>query len=341
MNILFLLASLGVINGFIVGVYLLVRKERCVSDIYFAGLILALCMRIGKSVLFYFLYDIDRIILQLGLSACIFIGPFFYLYIKAVHQQQKQFRKGDLVILLLLLILISTVGVFFPYRIYPEYWNPYIVQGIYFISVSFVVLGMIQAYKLLGSKLFLFWRLKGEQYYLITICAGIIFITLSYLSALHIEFTYLWGAFIFSALFYLLAFRALSKGKSITPKLSGKKLDNGNQLLEEIDQLMDVRKLHLKQDLKLDDIAKQAGLSRHLISQVLNETHGGGYTQYIKELRVNEAKRLIASRPELSLEGIGYEAGFRSKSSFFDAFKKTTNLTPSAFKKATEDRKES
>ena len=47
-----------------------------------------------------------------------------------------------------------------------------------------------------------------------------------------------------------------------------------------------------------------------------------------------EAKDLIKSRDELSLEGIGYEAGFNSKSAFFEAFKKVTGQTPAAFKKA-------
>lgn len=336
MNFLFLLASLGVINGLIVGFYLLVRKERAVSDVYFAGLILMLCIRIGKSVLYYFFPETDRIVLQIGLSGCIFIGPFFYLYIKALYQQQKQFKNTDITILLVLLVIISVLGTIYPYRSHPDYWINKIIPGIYLIWGLFLLLGLAQAYKLLGSKLFTFWKLKGEQQYLMVIILGIVFITLTYQLALHIGFTYIWGAFIFSILFYVLAFRAVAKGKSITPKATPQKITNGDQLLDQINQAILKDKLHLNQDLKLEDIATQTGLSRHEISQVLNETYEHGYNHFIKEIRIEEAKKLIEARPELSLEGIGYEAGFKSKSVFFESFKKIVGCTPSAYKKQVE-----
>ncbi|MEO1257041.1 MAG: helix-turn-helix domain-containing protein, partial [Bacteroidota bacterium] len=68
------------------------------------------------------------------------------------------------------------------------------------------------------------------------------------------------------------------------------------------------------------------------LSQTLNEAYSG-YTQYIKTFRIEEAKSLIKNRPDLSLEGIGYEAGFKSKSVFFESFKKQVGVTPSTFKK--------
>lgn len=332
-NFLFLFSSLGVINGIIVGSYLLLRRERTVSDTYFAGLIFMLCIRIGKSVIHYFFQDTDRLLLQFGLSACTFIGPFFYLYIKSLRQNQKKVSRSDVLLLLIVLLAVLLVGSLYPYRIYPDYWNPKIVQGIYLIWGFFTVLAIFQAYKLLGNQLFSFWKLKGERQYLMVILVGVLFITCTYELALYIGFTYLWGSFIFSILFYILAFRALSKGMSVTPKITIRKLAKGDQMLEQINRLMKDKKLYTKQDLKLEDIGKEIGLSRHEVSQVLNSHYTHGYTHYIKSLRVDEAKTLIATRPELSLEGIGYEAGFRSKSSFFDAFKKVTNLTPATYKK--------
>lgn len=336
MNFLFLLASLGVVNGFVVGAYLLFRKERTISDVYFAGLVFTLCIRIGKSVLYYFFPETDRIILQIGLSACTFIGPFFYLYIKALHQNQKRFKRIDILLLFILLTGVSIVGFLYPYRVYPEYWNHGIVGWIYLVWGVFVILGIAQAYKLLGKHILSFWKLRGEQQYLMVILIGVVFITLTYQLALHIGFTYLWGAFIFSVLFYVLAFRALSKGKSITPKPMVRKLVNGEQMLNQIDRLMKEEKLYAEQDLKLEDIANGTGLSRHEVSQVLNEIYIHGYAHYVKELRINEAKHLIATRPDLSLEGIGYESGFKSKSVFFESFRKMVGSTPAAYKKQLE-----
>lgn len=333
MNFLFLFASLGVINGLIVSIYLFTKKEKSVSEIYFAGLILTLCIRIGKSVIHSFFPDTDKMILQLGLSACIFIGPFFYLYLKSIQKQQTKFHKKDLSLLAVLLIGITVFGILFPYKTYAHYWNPQTVQAIYFVWAIFTVLGIVQFYKIVNTSLLTFWKLKGERQYLMVIVIGVTFITLTYQFALYVGFTYLWGSFIFSILFYVLAYRALTKEKSIAPKPVVKKLNNGEEILEQLNRLMEKEKLHLKQDLKLEDIANKTEISRHVLSQVLNDVYGHGYSNYIKKYRVNEAKILIATRAELSLEGIGYEAGFRSKSSFFDAFKAFTNLTPGAYKK--------
>ncbi|MFT4569039.1 MAG: hypothetical protein ACI9FN_004009 [Saprospiraceae bacterium] len=48
-----------------------------------AILMLTLSLRIGKSVLLYFNPALDEAWKQLGLSACLFIGPVLFMYIDA------------------------------------------------------------------------------------------------------------------------------------------------------------------------------------------------------------------------------------------------------------------
>ena len=336
MNLLFLLGGLGVCNGFIVAIYLLSKRQKSVSDVYFAGLILALCIRIGKSVFFYFSTETDRLVLQIGLSACIFIGPFFYLYVKSLRHQEKQFKKTDITILLLLLVFIVSIGLIFPYHSYPAYWNPEIVQVIYAVWLVFFLLGMSEIRKLIGPDFLNFKKLKSEQQYLMMVAIGFTLITLTYQLALYVSFTYIWGAFIFSFFFYALTIRAIKKDKSIAPQPSPRKLSNGSDLLDRMNELMINEKLFTDQDLKLDQLASRLSISRHTLSQVMNEIYPSGYAHYIRNFRIEEAKILIQNRPELSLEGIGYEAGFKSKSVFFDSFKKIVGCTPAAYKKQLE-----
>lgn len=332
MSALFLLASLGVINGLLLGLYLIIRNG-VITDTYFGYLLLALSIRIGKSVFFYFENDVDRLILQVGLSACVFIGPFFFLYLKALRFNEDKAQRRDIFLLVSLLCLVVTVGILFPYRIFPEIWNGYVIYGIYAIWIFYVILGLWTAWKMRHST-FSFSK-NGTPHYLLAIVLSVLFITLTYQFALFIGLTYIWGALAFSVTFYYLIARAVINKKSIVPAaVNNQPLENGKDILNRINELIETQKLYLNQNLKLDELANQVGTSKHTLSRVLNEEYSHGFSNYIKEYRVNEAKQLIATRPELSLEGIGYEAGFSSKSSFFSAFKKIANCTPASYKRS-------
>lgn len=333
-SILFLLASIGAANGLVVGAYLIVRKQRTISEIYFGALLLILSIRIGKSVLFYFSRDTDRLILQLGLSACLFIGPFFYLYSRSLYKRESKFRKIDGLMLLGLLGTITFLGLMFPYRGFPEVWNGYIIYFIYSTWFLGVMMGLYYSREVIKNMLLSPSKLTGNEHYLAAVALVILFITITYQLALFFGITYIWGALIFSFSFYYLLGRAILRNKSIIPKTPSETLPNSAEKLQQLDELVKTDKLFLNQKIKLEDLAKSAGMGKHELSKLLNEAYSFGFAHYIKAYRVNEAKSLILSRPELSLEGIGYEAGFSSKSAFFEAFKAMTNCTPAQFKKS-------
>ncbi|MEP5611910.1 MAG: AraC family transcriptional regulator [Cyclobacteriaceae bacterium] len=335
MPILFLLASLGVVNGLLVGVFLIVRRSRPISDRYFGGLILALSIRIGKSVFFYFSEDVDKLILQVGLSACVFIGPFFYLYVKSIRRNEQHFNRTDLLLLLILLVAIVFVGIVFPYPTFPEMWNGNIIYWIYGTWILFTLLGLYQSAELLKKKTVSTNRIGAGERYFGVIVGAVLFITTTYQIALFFGFAYIWGALVFSTTFYYLGVRAFLLRKSITPKVF-QPLENGAVLLRQVEDLMEKERLFTNRGLNLGLVAERAMMSKHLLSRVLNEEYERGFSHYVKEHRVNEAKQLIRSRPELSLEGIGYEAGFSSKSAFFEAFKKIVSSTPAEYKKEIE-----
>lgn len=334
MSILFLLASLGVVNGILLGIYFLTRRRPAVADTYFGGLLLALSLRIGKSVLYYFGEQTDLLVLQVGLSAAVFIGPFFYLYAKALYEQSRRFKQADLALLLILFIAIAGVGWLFPYRVYPEVWNGPIVYGIYGLWFLFTLCGLYYCHKILRGVLTSARPMNRSQQYLTAIVIALLAITFTYQSALLGGFTYIWGSLIFSFAFYYLLGRTLLTTRFLSPQPPPSPVENGPELLKKVNTLMVTRKPFTNQGLKLDELAAQTNMTRHTLSRLLNEEYSHGFSQYVKEYRVREAQRLIATRPELSLEGIGYEAGFRSKSAFFEAFKKVVSCTPAEYKKS-------
>lgn len=335
MQVLFLFASLGVINGFLLSIYLLSKKQRKAADLFFAGLVMSLCIRIGKSVIVYFSEETDRLILQIGLSAALFIGPFFYLYLKSVLRQQAKVLKLDSVLLLSLLLFIVTAGIVWPYRQFPEIWNGYMIKGIYAVWAFFLLAGFYQAKSLIRKLISQPDQLNFQERYLVAILLSMLFITLTYQFALFIKgFTYIWGSIIFSVSFYYLAARVVLVKKPVVPQSAAPSpLEHGAELLAKVKTLMERKKPYTNQKLKLDELAAMADMSRHTLSRLLNEEYEHGFAHFVKQYRVNEAKRLIQVRHELSLEGIGYESGFNSKSAFFEAFKKLAEATPAEYRK--------
>lgn len=341
MSALFLFASLGVINGVLLSLYLLTKRSKQLLDIYFGGLILSLCIRIGKSVLVHFDRDMDKLILQIGLSACLFIGPFFYLYARSLQDGNQVHKKKDTLLLVILAVAVIVIGVIMPYRTEPDFWNTYMVKGIYIIWGIFALMGLYHTRSVFRQLFQAPFQLSQEKRYVLGIALSFLFITITYQIALFVDgFTYIWGSIIFSISFYYLVGRKLVAKKALTPRNTSTPLENASELFQQVEALMAAQKPFINPKLKLDDLAVEAGVSRHILSRVLNEEYHHGFSQYIKEHRVSEAKELIKVRHELSLEGIGFEAGFNSKSAFFEAFKKVTGHTPSAYKKSISTEKE-
>ena len=102
-----------------------------------------------------------------------------------------------------------------------------------------------------------------------------------------------------------------------------------NRLLD----LMQNEKIHLEDDLNLPKLAQKMAISTHDLSYLLNEGFGKSFFQFINDYRIEEAKKLLASEKHdhLNMVGIAYAAGFSSKTTFYTAFKKATNQSPSEF----------
>ena len=97
--------------------------------------------------------------------------------------------------------------------------------------------------------------------------------------------------------------------------------------------LMENEKPYLDAELGLPQLAERLTLSTHDLSFVINEGFQENFFQFINRYRVNEAKMLLRSpkHKHLSILGIAFESGFRSKTTFNTTFKKLTGQSPSQF----------
>jgi YesN/AraC family two-component response regulator len=123
-----------------------------------------------------------------------------------------------------------------------------------------------------------------------------------------------------------------SVAKYATSKLSE---DAKSQIINDLNAFMKEKPYH-KFNFNIEDIADKLKTNTRYLSQVINETYEMNFFNYVNQFRIDEAKIILQSKEsdKYTIEGIAKMVGFNSKSSFNGAFKKTTGLTPSDFKKS-------
>jgi len=106
-------------------------------------------------------------------------------------------------------------------------------------------------------------------------------------------------------------------------------------IINKIYNLMESDKLYLNPDFTLSELAKKINTSRTYVSQVINEHYECNFKTFINDYRIKEARRLLSDsrNNNITIEAIANKVGFKSKTSFNNAFKKYIGITPSYFLK--------
>jgi AraC-like DNA-binding protein len=119
-----------------------------------------------------------------------------------------------------------------------------------------------------------------------------------------------------------------SRPKYAASGLSG---EESEKLWTKVLGTMTREKPFLNENFDLAELAARLSVPRSHLSQVVNERSGAGFPEFVNRYRVDEAVRLLGD-PEathFTIEAIGYEVGFRSRSGFYGAFRRLRDETPS------------
>lgn len=114
-----------------------------------------------------------------------------------------------------------------------------------------------------------------------------------------------------------------------------KELNRSVELFELIKQLIETEQLYLNTELSINDVATHLNTNHKYISQSINMCYQNNFVTFINSYRIEHAKRLLNNpdKKNLTIEAIGQESGFKSKSAFNNAFKKITGINPSDYKR--------
>jgi AraC-like DNA-binding protein len=281
----------------------------------------------------------DLLISQIGLSACFLIGISLLYYLKSSVENRKVIPQSWKIHYAILAIAIILTGIIKPYRTSIDFWHQYLVNFIYAVWAIYLIFSgfvLKDIFKKLISKQS---KCTTSEVWLIAVFVANVLIYSAYIIGYF--YLYLVGTITFSVVFYaLLIFLLFKKNREsvfqdIPEKYAAKKINTNeaNKLSNELSSLMQTKVLFKNPDVKLKDLADELNVSKHHLSQLLNDNLGKSFAQYINELRVEEAKRLLVENNQFTLEAIGFEAGFSSKSTIYATFKKGVGQTPAEYKK--------
>lgn len=330
--LLFFFSTLGVFNGVVLASWMLIWGNKNTGDTWFAILLLLISVRIGKSVAFYFASDLDKNILQLGLTACFLIGPCLVAYIsKQVKAHAVYFSVKWIFITLISTIVI--VGIVFPYSSYVDLWQYWIYRGSSYLWLVCLLLAFyfyrVQIRDLKGQ-----WqKLFADKAFATLVGSTLIWV--AYFTASYTS--YIIGALSFSLILYLSLLVMLKFKQNKTEevdKYANNKLTESQirQYSLMLEKLMDKEQVFIDPQLTLPRLAKRLSTSHTVLSQLLNEHYQMNFKQYINRQRVGLAQKLLLEQPNASIDDIAEQSGFGASSTFYNAFKQQTGLTPNRFR---------
>lgn len=188
----------------------------------------------------------------------------------------------------------------------------------------------------------LWWILVLSIFYISYCCSVFILAVISPFSAISLSDLHLVIYITLLILIYILSFYGLhqtavhqsEEEDSGSYKNSTLSIEVKQEIKNRITSYVEKEKAYLLPDLKMDYLSKALNIPKYQITEVLNTEVGKNFFQFVNSYRVEAVKQML-SNPQLkySIEAIGYECGFSSKSSFYTVFKKMTGTTPINYRK--------
>lgn len=303
-------------------------------NVYLGLMLLALVIRIGKSVFFHFDSGLNEWYIHIGLLACVAIGPMCFYFVRSQISGNKQFDYRSLLHLLPLLFLTVFAVFFVSYDQNRELWSGPIVRGIYYFwgFYTFLAAGLV-----IRKRYWLKERFEDDVWTQ-GVVLGVLFVWFAYFTS---SFTsYLTGAFTFTFLVYLLGgllinqLRKKPAGRS-AKSVKGQSMpaSEAKRMKGKLSQLMEQDERYKDPSLTMPVLAKELGTTPHQFSQFINDHLNQNFSQFINAHRITAAREMLLNAPHLTVEAIGFDCGFNSPSTFHTAFKKATGMTPAAFRK--------
>lgn len=124
--------------------------------------------------------------------------------------------------------------------------------------------------------------------------------------------------------------------KFVHKEIQDKTEENENCSIERI--LECIRKNLSDENLSVNGIAEEMGVSPSHLSRYFKHQMGNGVLEYIHQSRVNLAKDLLKNAPEIKIRDVAARSGFCNITTFIRVFKKYEGVTPGQYREALSEK---
>lgn len=333
-SILFLIVAS---QGLMLGILLLLKKTSRIQNIQLLSiLIVSFSLMLFYYVAFWTGYSrqIHRL-WGIPYSFSWLVGPICYQYIRSITVKDKFQYWHYIPFSVFLCFLLVASFVYEPRSFFQAAWaNFNLLLVIQLMAYAFAIFRFNKTHsdhwtRLIGYLYFGF--LAGNLTYFSLVWTGLLNPTYDYIISLFIS------GFIYSIGYYGFNEEQLF----IKKKYSNSELTNtalrflGNKL----EEVMDKEKPYLEHSISLQELAEKVDISKHQLSQVINECFQMNFFDFVNSYRIRDAIEIL-KQPDnynIKLNQLAIKVGFNNKVTFNNAFKKVTGKSPSLYKKGVHE----
>lgn len=302
--------------------FVLVRVSDRLSNLLLSGLLVSLALRVGKSVTIFVFPDYMISLNIVGLLGMAWAGPFALLFTFSLFDGGFQLRRTHVLhfIPALAAAAFALSGHWIVYRIFTVHlflylvwctvwllrnrnelksdddawrWIGYVVSALYVLCLTFALQLMFY---------------QPLVYRLIVISATAIFYGLSWWAIGHARL-----------------FSPLRKQKAVIELYR----DLGNR----IQRMFDEDRIYIDPTLNVTKLSQLLKVPPYVVSRTVNGSFGKTFSELLTGYRLKHAEELLVSAGDkYTVEGIAFESGFNTTTSFYTAFRKQHDMTPAQFR---------
>lgn len=123
----------------------------------------------------------------------------------------------------------------------------------------------------------------------------------------------------------------LKENKKKSVKTQNETKEEAIELLNRIETKMNEEKFYLNEKFSSNDVLTNFEITRSNLDDLLIQIKGINFADWLNNFRIEYSKNLLLSNDQYTIDALSNMSGFSSRSAFYAAFKKNTNITPSEY----------